>query len=48
MVGEGEKQVKDDFWAAESMEIVPFSEMPPCMLFDGFTPVVLFNLFISN
>jgi len=48
MVGEGEKQVKDDFWAAESMKIVPFSEMPPCMLFYGFTSILLFNLFISN
>lgn len=32
MVGEGEKQVKDDSWAAESMERVPFSETAPCLL----------------
>ena len=47
-MGEGEKQVKDDSWAAESMEIVPFSKMPPCMLFYGFTSILLFNLLISN
>ena len=29
--GWGWETGQDDFWAAESMEIVPFSEMPPCI-----------------